>query len=312
MRIATFPTSDVSCSALSSELNEPLIGTATRVDSWFLLEYPGPWRSKATVDNELARPVQSWLDRLVESAPAGRLQFIKQPQKRSNVGRGVAFFIAFARDEEARLFRLDAPSYEALLEIDTAAVLAGEAPPGAMRVPEPLFLVCTNGRRDRCCALHGVTLYEKLSAQVGDAVWQTTHLGGHRFAPTVLTLPDGYLYGRLSVEQASQFIVARSRGELILDHVRGRTRYEGVVQAADMLLRRETGEKQIDAYQLLTLDALAAGNEWRVRFLTTATGEIQQLYVRGKALDLDLLDSCGKPRNKPVIRYELRSHQAYS
>ena len=33
-----------------------------------------------------------------------------------------------------------------------------------------------------------------------DEVWECTHLGGHRFAPTALVLPTGYSYGRLDQE----------------------------------------------------------------------------------------------------------------
>ncbi len=58
------------------------------------------------------------------------------------------------------------------------------------------LLVCTHGRRDRCCGSLGTTLAQELLAdrfQFGDDVrlWRTSHTGGHRFAPTALVLPQG-------------------------------------------------------------------------------------------------------------------------
>lgn len=66
-------------------------------------------------------------------------------------------------------------------------------------------LVCGHGRRDVCCGSAGVALAEQFrAAGPGDAggggpvrVWRTSHLGGHRFAPTVLTFPDGYAWAHL-------------------------------------------------------------------------------------------------------------------
>ena len=61
----------------------------------------------------------------------------------------------------------------------------------------PQYFVCTNGQRDLCCARFGLPTYAALRERVGERVWQTTHVGGHRFAPNVLTLPQAALYGRV-------------------------------------------------------------------------------------------------------------------
>ena len=60
--------------------------------------------------------------------------------------------------------------------------------------------MCTNGRRDRCCALLGRPLAAEIVAAGHSEVWEVTHLGGHRFSPTMLVLPHGYAYGRLTAE----------------------------------------------------------------------------------------------------------------
>ena len=48
--------------------------------------------------------------------------------------------------------------------------------------PAPLLLVCTHGRRDACCAQFGRPTAMALARRYGTAVWETTHVGGDRFA----------------------------------------------------------------------------------------------------------------------------------
>ena len=70
-----------------------------------------------------------------------------------------------------------------------------------------------------------------------------THLGGHRFAPNLLTLPNACLYGRVSARLIStNFLAATERGEA---GVRRICVEEPVippaVQAAEALLGAEMG-----------------------------------------------------------------------
>ena len=58
-----------------------------------------------------------------------------------------------------------------------------------------LYLVCTNGNRDKCCAKFGQPVYEQVARDVGESAWQTTHIGGHRFAATIMLLPTGDMFG---------------------------------------------------------------------------------------------------------------------
>ena len=46
-------------------------------------------------------------------------------------------------------------------------------------------------------------------------MWESSHLGGHRFAPTALVLPTGYLYGHLDLRCA---VAVAETGTIILDH----------------------------------------------------------------------------------------------
>lgn len=89
---------------------------------------------------------------------------------------------------------------------------------------EPLLVICTNGARDQCCAIDGLALRKSLSGELSsnDAkkIWEGTHIGGHRFAPTCLYLPGNLVLGRLTVDGALALVQEET---IPRENVRGRT-----------------------------------------------------------------------------------------
>ena len=299
------PDPDIFCSVMSRDMGEPLLATAVSTEFWFLLEYDGPWREKATTDNELPPEVQLWLNTQLEATMGrGRVQFIKQERERPS--DHLTFYVVHARDTEPMMYRLRLDKYQDLLPLDGAALVAGSASYEEVRQYDPMYLVCTNGRRDRCCALYGLEVYRSLQAIAGDAVWQTTHVGGHRFAANVLTFPDGTYYGRVQTREVEGFYQARERGEVALEYLRGRSCYEEAVQAADYYLRRETGERALDAFHYSSLWSPAT-DDFEVTFAARGDGATYEVRVRREALDLPIYASCGKPQVEPVTAYRLMS-----
>jgi hypothetical protein len=123
---------------------------------------------------------------------------------------------------------------------DLALPGPGESLPGAA-VPDPLLLVCTHGRRDRCCALDGRALAMALTGVDELDVWECTHLGGHRFAPTALVLPTGYAYGWLDPAAAVAAYKAAASGEVETALCRGRSTWSPAGQVAELAVRAATG-----------------------------------------------------------------------
>ena len=293
---------DVFCSQLSQQEGEQLFGTAvSNIKVWFALEYNRPWRAKATVDNDLPTAVQGWLNDQLEKVGNGRLQFIRQQKDNTPL----SFFVGLP--ENGRLYRFELNNYEELFQLDIAAVVAGAAQYEAFLWTEPLYLVCTNGKRDRCCALWGMAFYRALQPLAGTAVWQTTHTGGHRFAPTLLTLPDGILHGRLALENVADFLTAHQQGKLLLDNYRGHSHYEPVVQVADYFLRQTTGETSLSAYRYHQHQN-GNGSQWRVQFAQD-DGTVHEVVVAVEtAVPDNLLASCDKLQVKPISQYTYLAH----
>ncbi|WP_141610042.1 sucrase ferredoxin [Litorilinea aerophila] len=296
------------CSHVSRAVGEQIFGTAARnTRVWLALEYPRPWGAKALEESDLPAPVKERLVHLQAHVPGCRLQFIKQQANGAAAPSGIRCFVGLSREQRSQLYQIRLQEYGELLSLDLAALAAGEPVAGAEAVPGPLFLVCTNGRRDRCCAKFGLPVYQAMAHHAGAAVWQTTHTGGHRFAATLIALPDGVCYGWLTPEDAVPLVEAHRREQIYrLDRYRGRSCYGPVVQAADYFLRRETG--LLGLADLRLVDCQPAPDEpdvWTVRFVTATDGARHQLRLRQELSPFELALSCGKEEAEAVPQHRL-------
>ena len=291
------------CAQETRLAGEPLLGTATLVKVWLLLEYSGPWPAKATQENGLPAAVQTYLAEQAAAISDSRLLFIKQRQK---ARYKIRLFVVRTDEVAPVIVGFELAAYEDLLALDIAAAAGGEEVPGGIVRDEPLFLVCTNGMRDRCCAKFGLPVYRALRKEQPEAAWQSTHIGGHRFAPTALFLPHSVNYGFLEPGEAQSAVDAHLRGELYnLGRCRGRTYYTPVVQAADVYLRRE-----LNLFALTGLRLRSAGqgeaDQWRVQFDVAEKGTRYEVLLRQWMTEDSYLVSCSSPAKKPVARYELQ------
>ena len=122
-------------------------------------------------------------------------------------------------------------------------------------------------------------------------VWECSHLGGHRFAPNLVCLPDGLWFGRSEAAVAAEY----ERGRVALEHLRGRSSFPATVQAADHFVREREGLRGVDD---LTVEA-HAGDE-----VTLRGTDGRRFHVR---LRQDLADSprplsCGDEKHdRPVV-----------
>jgi len=247
------------------------------------------------------QPVQEWLNAQVAGVENGRIQFIR----RSSETASLAFYIAHASEHNPRLYRFELDSYEALLDLDVTAVLANDPVYAANQSHEPLVLICTHGRRDRCCAKFGIPVTLALRAELGDTVWQTTHLGGHRFAPTLVTLPDGVSYGRFTLEDVPQFVASMTNRQLFLEKLRGRCCYTAVTQIADFHLRQQTKQTMLDAFHHVSTQTIGEG-QWLVTFSQPTINQIHQITIEA-ADPLELYASSGSFKLKTIAQYSFKS-----
>jgi hypothetical protein len=238
------------CSEVSAEGGEPLAGTASRVDNWILVEYRGVWNSDALAGSGLSDQVKAHLRAEVRALWPAKLLFIRRRERRGPEGL-VVFRL---KGGVGRRFQI--AHYEELLDLDYEL--------GAP-LEHPLFLVCTHGKHDPCCARYGRPLYDVLVDQADEGwIWQVTHVGGDRFAGNVVVLPEGLYYGRVRPEEAWLLLDEHLAGRIYLDRFRGRSSLPFAVQAAEIAVRERSG---LTAAELSEVDsARSPGTDrWSVR-----------------------------------------------
>ena len=271
------------CADLSRANGESLAATASRIDRWFLVEYRGLWTSDALAGSGLSDQVKSHLREQARAAGRARVLFVRRPDRRRE--RGVVAYAADSREGREQLRRFELENHDDLRELDLVAS-SGGAP-----VEHPLFVVCTHGKHDPCCARYGRPLYEALRDEVEpDWVWQVTHVGGDRFAGNLVCLPEGVYYGRADRAEAVAILDEHLAGRIWLEGYRGRSCYPFAVQAAELEVRRATGRTGI--YDLTLVSVRRDGDAWQVTF--RAGGEEYEVEVEPELGDFTYL-TCNAP-----------------
>ncbi|MEO8290076.1 MAG: sucrase ferredoxin [Gaiellaceae bacterium] len=249
------------CADVSDAATEPLGATASRVDRWILVEYRGLWDRDVLGGSLLSEALKGHLRDQLAKLGHVRLLFVKRPERRKHKRRMLYF--GSCRPGEESFYALEFERHEDLVEYDFAAALLGGGTPG-VPLDHPLFVVCTHGKRDRCCAKYGRPLYDGIKGKVDPAwVWQSTHVGGDRFAGNVVVLPEGLFYGRVGEQDLDPILDDYFDGQIHLDRFRGRSAYTFAVQAAELSVRESTGLRGIHDVELVKVERGDEG--WIVR-----------------------------------------------
>jgi hypothetical protein len=218
-----------------------MAGTASTVRSWLLLEHPGPWGRHAFAGDRLpdgfgreltarcrSAGVRPLLIRRVGPATPGGACFAARS------GPGAPWI------ERARLARI-----EDALDLDLEGLGRGRRL-GLEPHDGALFLVCTHGRHDVCCAERGRPLAAALAAAYPVETWESSHVGGDRFAGNLVAFPHGLYLGRVDPGDAATVAGAYLAGRISLPHLRGRSCHPMPVQAAEHALRLAEGIDGVD------------------------------------------------------------------
>lgn len=274
------------CAVDSLAAEEPLYGTAAEASGWILIEYRGRWSDDAYKDSSIPKAAREKLKKIGKAVKGSRLQVVSQNGREDE---GISLFISRASDTEAKLYEINLGSYEDLASLDVDSVFEGDK----YERKEPLVIVCTNGERDTCCGKFGKPVFlEAAAGPHGRNVWQTNHIGGHRFAATFICLPHGICYGRVREgKKADEVIDKYLRGEIDLASLRGRSCYSAEAQAAEYFLRAETGKTGLSEFTLKREKKTKDGID--IDFVSRGTGETYRASVLKSRHMAKVLKNCG-------------------
>jgi len=233
------------CSVRSERLDEPLAATASTVRTWVLLEQPGPWGRLALTGSRLPEGLGEKLRRLSRKLDV-RIVLIRRHGGATSDRRTRCFLVGTGPDHPwTERLVLESPAD--LVELDLSAIADGRPPGVGDPYEEPLFVVCTHGRRDPCCAERGRPVARALDRAFGARAWESSHVGGDRYAANLVAFPHGAYFGRLDPRTAVAVAEAYGGGRLALDHYRGRSCFPFAVQAAEIEVRTRLGLDEIES-----------------------------------------------------------------
>jgi len=248
---------ELRCSVQTREVGIDPIGTAPTTDAYLLVEVPLPW-PPAILDHRLLGPVGAEL----ASAGIGATVLGVVPDH-DEVGRHRIIgyrrppgpFQRFRRTEQVVPTAELAAAAVALLGAadDTAGTEGTDGSDDSDAGRTTDLLICTHGRRDRCCGSLGTNLFTAIGARhvrAGVRSWRVSHTGGHRFAPTAVFLPDGTLWSWLDGDLVDTIVHRRGEPDAILDHYRGSSAIgEAPVQVAEREAFRREGWVWLDGHR---------------------------------------------------------------
>jgi hypothetical protein len=219
------------CSLYTRTVGEEPAGTAPAHARYFIFELPLPWAP----DVEDSRHF-----------PAGLLPILKGSGKagRPIKVRCVVPDTDYSLPGQVRAWYLEQPEgpatafrkAEYLLPPDQllplAEALAGghAAPFEGYRVASEgvrELMVCTHGAHDVCCGSFGAPLWRVLREQYAAPsqgrirAWRISHLGGHRFAPTLADFPEGRFWAHLEPALLDLLVYRNGPVEPLRSHYRG-------------------------------------------------------------------------------------------
>ena len=281
-------------------------GTAARATFFIALEQSGPWGRDAATESHLPAAVGRSLSQAC-SDRGGRLSLIRRPGRHADDAHvaGHAAYLAWAGDAPW-LLQLTVTDPATLLDLDLDALSRGDrdavlaTAPGAVRA-DPILLLCTNGRRDVCCAVRGRPVALEASVDHPGRVWEASHTGGHRFAPTGVLLPHGATLARLDSATCVEVLTAAGVGHLprsVLGpgHDRGRSPLPGPHQAAESFVREQAGITDLTALTVSDTtvgDAPVGTAEESTYAVRHRDGRVWQVGLE-RVPHEDLPESCGK------------------
>jgi hypothetical protein len=215
------------CAAWAREVGVNPAGTAPKADVFVLVEHPLPWPSDVASDPCLA----SLEEVAISHAGAGR-----------SVRLQAGVCDADAPTRRVVVFAADGPPFTGYTRsegqgapdqlAEVVASLVGSPPAAAPTTDVTDVLVCTHGSRDTCCGSLGTRLWLDLQDLDGVRIWRTSHTGGHRFAPTAITFPDGNCWAHLDSARLSGIV--------------GCAAFDPAVQVADCAVLAERGWSWLD------------------------------------------------------------------
>lgn len=286
---------DLRCAPQAVELGLDPRGTATRCDTVVLIEYQGLWPARIEEIELIAG---------LPELPAGH----RILTTRGADAEAMPSLTVWRAGQDLRFSGVDYQAEPDHLTEAVGALADGGEPneaDGVMTIgaAPPEVLICGHGRRDTCCGNFGVRLLAQAEQRAAEAwpgvrVRRCSHTGGHRFAPTGLTLPEGRMWAFLDLDLLDAAVTGRPEPALA-EASRGLMALDPLAQRAEAELLSEFGPnwRSVDArIEDVTETGLAeAGRRYRFTWHGDGALAAGQATVTVRRSGAVPVPSCGSP-----------------
>ncbi|HMJ46664.1 MAG TPA: sucrase ferredoxin [Ferruginibacter sp.] len=282
------------CSINSINRAEKIYGTATTAINYILIEYNRAWGKNPILESEIPETIKSFLFKEIENKVFSKIVLIKKSNNTSL--NTINLFAINNREVNPFINHIIIDNYWDILNINISELFSNSTV-----INKSLYLVCTNGKKDKCCSKFGLPIYNQMSL-ILDNVWQCTHIGGDRFAPNVIHFPYSHFYGHLKLDTLHEFIQKTSENQIYIRSYRGRGCYNANAQIAEYYLRKFTNNFNFDSFILKAIDNVVSGM-FSVKFTTEIN--IFNVLIDYKKSTENYYLTCNASIPSPINEYTL-------
>ncbi|MEH1828466.1 MAG: sucrase ferredoxin [Nostoc sp.] len=267
------------CSLVSKGNGEDPIGTAGNCDHWLIMEIPQPWSQEIYEENPTLSSLMGLFEELIFKHGVKLKPMLIAPDREYS-HPGLTHVLYYYRP--AKLFS-QFEKHEFLVPDGEAAALVTAIFKQLIQEPNDLsqfqqyqqetshireLMVCTHAQVDLTCGRFGTPIYRRLRKEYAPVshgklrVWQTSHFGGHQFAPTLVDLPQGCLWGHLEADVLDLLVNRNGSVSGLRQYYRGWTGLSKFEQIVEREIWMQSGWNWLDslkAGKVLAIEEVAEG-----------------------------------------------------
>ncbi|WP_414754976.1 sucrase ferredoxin [Anabaena sp. CCY 9910] len=307
--------SNIFCSDYTRKVEEDIIGSATDYQTYILVECPQPWLKDAFS----SRWVPNNLQMLVEEVYKAKLpiRFLLIANDLTHKADHTTLLI-YQKQEGLSHGYLKHEFKLTHIEQVAGVVkqwLWGKRPESDIETNITRdILVCTHGSYDKCCARYGNSFYFHANATIANLqlenvrIWQSTHIGGHRFAPTAIDLPEGRYYGLLDQDSFLSILTRTGDIQSLRKVYRGWGILPPVIQVLERDLMLSHGWSWFNYRVAAKILEQSLDNNTMLGELTFEQGSSSLYTYRAKLIkDIDrtinVKSSCSANQTATIVKY---------
>ena len=280
------------CSAASRYFKEDIHGSAANYNGFILLEHSDPFPEK--INQAHFDPY--FIAGLQDLAKQKKAKLLLIRNRKTDFKTCRLIYVDCLRQRYLTL-------HSTLADVAAIRLEFYINSPDAIWETDPFFVVCTNGKKDKCCAKFGFPVFKFIeNHDKAIPVFESTHVGGDRFAANAVCLPQGIYYGRVMVEDVDAILEATDRQQVHYPNYRGLCTRSFLYQSVECYLREELQDFSIGFD--FTIEAQEDDAD-RFYFRVTANGASYQLRLLKKVIPYPYYLTCKSQKPGNITRYVL-------